>query len=132
MRERTFCRYAGDLEIPALSLGPVPARAVAALLMRRLPAPPANAREWGKNAASGRPDHSVELDFKDRRGRRWTTETTTAGPRRWTLWHGDRARASWSRDAEGMERRPATKLAGPLPAPEVPAGYRPGLCGAGA
>lgn len=147
VRERTFCRYAGDLEVPALSLGPVPARAVAALLMRRLPSPPADPRGWAETAVTGQSGRSVEIDFEDSRGRRWTTETTRAGPSRWTLWHGDRARASWSGGVEGVEevarlvesdtglelrwrqRRPATELAGPLPAPDVPAGYRPGLCG---
>ena len=147
VRERSFCRYAGDLEIPALSLGPVQARAVAALLMRRLPAPPADAGVWEEAAVSGRPDRGVELDFEDRRGRRWTTVTTTAGPNRWTLWHGDRVRASWSRDAEGMAQlvesdtglelrwfqpRPATELTSPLPASAIPSGYRPGACGPGA
>jgi len=147
VRERTYCRYAGDLEIPALSLGPVPARAVAALLMRRLPAPPVDARVWEETAVPGMADRGVELDFEDRRGRRWTTEATRAGPNRWTLWRGDRARAFWSWDAEGMarlvesdtglelrwrQRRPATELAAPLPAPAVPSGYRPGVCGADA
>ena len=152
VRERTFCRYAGDLEIPALSLGPVPAGAVAALLMRRLPAPPADARVWEEVAIPGKPDRTVEIEFEDRRGRRWTTETTTAGPNgwtpnRWTLWRGDHARASWNGDVKGMARlvesdtglelrwtqpRPATELAAPLPAPAVPFGYRPGVCGADA
>ena len=150
VRERTFCRYAGDLEVPALSLGPVPARAVAALLMRRLPSPPADPRGWAETAVTGQSGRSVEIDFEDGRGRRWTTEATLAGPSRWTLWHGDRARASWSGGVEGVEevarlvesdtglelrwrqRRPATELPGPLPAPEVPAGYRQGLCGSDA
>ncbi len=144
VRERTFCRYAGDLEIPALSLGPVPARAVAALLMRRLPAPPADTGAWEETAASGKPDRGVELDFEDRRGRRWTTETSAAGPKRWTLWSRERARASWRADVDGMARlvesdtglelrwtqpKPATELAAPLPAPTVPSGYRPAVCG---
>ncbi len=144
VRERTFCRHVGELEIPALSLGPVPARAVAALLMRRLPAPPADARAWEEIAVPGRPGRGVEFEFEDRRGRRWTAVTTTAGPNRWTLWRGDRARASWSVDAEGTarleesetglelqwgQRRPATELAAPLPTPTVPPGYRPGICG---
>ncbi len=147
VRERTFCRYAGDLEVPALSLGPVPARAVAALLMRRLPAPPADAGVWQETAVRGGPERGVEIDFEDRRGRRWTTEATPAGPIRWTLWRGGRVQASWSRDEEGMARleesdtglrlrwiqpRPATELAAPLPAPAVPSGYRPGLCAADA
>lgn len=147
VRERSFCRYAGDLEIPALSLGPVPARAVAALLMRRLPAPPADARAWEEAGLPGSSDRGVELDFEDGRGRRWTTVTTTAGPNRWTLWHGDRVRASWGQDAEGMAQlvepdtglelrwiqpRPATELTSPLPVPAVPPGYRPGACGPGA
>lgn len=145
VRERIFCRYAGDLEIPALSLGPVPARAVAALLMHRLPSPPADARGWEQTAFPGGPGRSVEIDFEDRRGRRWTAETDSAGPDRWTLWRGDRARASWSGEAGGMAQlvesdtglvlrwtqpRPATELAVPLPAPAVPSGYRPGVCGA--
>lgn len=144
VRERTFCRYAGDLEIPALSLGPVPARAVAALLMRRLPAPPADTGVWEETAVSGRPDRGVELDFEDRRGRRWTTETSAAGPKRWTLWSRERARASWRADVDGMallvesdtglelrwtQPKPATELAAPLPAPAVPSGYRPAVCG---
>lgn len=147
VRERTFCRYAGDLEIPALSLGPVPARAVAALLMGRLPAPPADVRVWEEAAVTGRTDGSVEIDFEDRRGRRWTTETTTAGPDRWTLWRDGHARASWSADVDGVARlvesgaglelrwiqpKTATGLAAPLPAPAVPSGYRPGVCGADA
>ena len=152
VRERTFCRYAGDLEIPALSLGPVPARAVAALLMRRLPVPPADARVWEETGVPGRPDRGVELDFRDHRGRRWTTEITPAGPYqwtpgRWTLWRGDREQASWSGGLDGMARlvesdtglelrwaqpRAAVKLAAPLPAPAVPSGYRPGVCGADA
>lgn len=147
VRERTFCRYAGDLEIPALSLGPVPARAVAALLMRRLPAPPGDARVRKEAVVPGKLDRSFDLDFEDSRGRRWTTEITSTGPSRWTLWRGDRARASWSEDVEGMarleesdtglelrwiQRRPATEFVGPLPPFSVPSGYRPGVCDADA
>ena len=144
VRERTFCRYRGDLEIPALSLGPVPAGAVAALLMRRLPAPPADDRVREETALANGRDRGVEIEFEDRMGRRWTAESSASGPNRWTLWKGDRTRASWNRDVEGMarlvesdtglelrwrQRRPARDLAGPVPQPEVPAGFRRGLCG---
>ncbi len=144
VRERTFCRYAGDLEVPALSLGPVPAGAVAALLMRRLPAPPADPGAWERATAASERGAPVEFAFADRRGRRWTAESTAGGPSRWTLWRDGRERASWSRDAEGMARlvesddglelrwrqqRPATGLTGPVPPPDVPGGFQPGRCG---
>ena len=143
VRERTFCRYRGDLEIPALSLGPVPAGAVASLLLRRLPAPPVDPGTLAAAAAAG----SVELDFEDRWGRRWTAVTTKAGPRRWTLHRGAETRASWRLDHDGMSRlvepetglellwlqnKPARELRGALRAPEVPDGFLPGACDSGA
>ncbi len=139
VRERTFCRYRGDLEIPALSLGPVPAAAVAALLLRRLPAPPLDPAAVAASVAS----NAVELDFKDRRDRRWTAVATPSGPRRWTLHQGVETRASWSLDAAGFsrlvepgsglelfwqQRRPARALEAALPAPEAPDGFVPGVC----
>ena len=141
----TFCRYRGELEIPGLSLGPVPAGAVAALLLRRLPAPPVDPAVAGAVARAG--SGVVELDFEDRRERRWTAVTTATGPRRWTLHRGAGTRASWSVDAEGMSRlaapetglelrwrqnRPAATLKGPLRLPEVPDGFVPGACESGA
>ena len=144
VRERTFCRYRGDLEVPALSLGPVPAGAVAALLMRRLPAPPADAAVWDRATAAAARGGSVEIAFADARGRRWTAAAGPSGPSRWTLWRDDRERASWTRDVQGAARlvesegglelrwrqqRPATGLAGPLPAQEIPSGSVPGRCG---
>ena len=144
VRERTFCRYRGDLEIPALSLGPVPAGAVAALLLRRLPAPPLDRETAEAAAAAG--SGTVELDFEDRWNRRWTAVTTAGGPRRWTLHRGAETRASWRLDAAGMSRlvepenglelhwrqnKPARDLRGALPAPEVPDGFVPGACDSG-
>ncbi len=139
VRERTFCRYGGALEIPALSLGPVPAGAVAALLLGRLPAPPLDP---GTVAAAGA-SSTVELDFEDRWRRRWTAVTTRTGPRRWSLHRGDGTRASWSLDAAGLSRlvepetglellwrqnSPVRDLEDALPAPEVPYGFVPGAC----
>lgn len=144
VRERTFCRYRGDLEIPALSLGPVPAGAVAALLMLRLPAPPANFGVVQSTLARG--SGAVKLDFEDRWDRRWTAVTTASAPRSWTLHRGARERASWQVDADGMSRlvepeaelelrwrqnRPAKPLRGVLRAPEVPDGFVPGACESG-
>lgn len=144
VRERTFCRYRGDLEIPALSLGPVPAGAVAALLLLRLPAPPVDQAVAETTAALG--PRVVELDFKDRWDRRWTAMTTASAPRSWTLHRGTRERASWQVDADGMSRlvepeaelelrwrqnRPAKPLRGVLRAPEVPDGFVLGACESG-
>lgn len=145
VRERTFCRYRGDLEIPALSLGPVPAGAVAALLLLRLPAPPVDRAVAETTAALG--PRVVELDFEDRWGRRWTVVTTASAPRSWTLHGGARTRASWRVDSDGMSRlvepeaglelrwrqnRPAKPLRSALRAPEVPDGFAPGVCESGA
>ncbi len=145
VRERTFCRYRGDLEIPALSLGPVPAGAVAALLLRRLPAPPIDAGTVAAAAAAAG-SGVVELDFDDRWGRRWTAVTTRGGPRRWTLHRGAETRASWRLHDGGMSRlvepetglellwrqnKPARELRGALRAPEVPDGFLPGACDSG-
>ena len=145
VRERTFCRYRGDLEIPALSLGPVPAGAVAALLLLRLPAPPVD--PGVVEAASAAGSAGVELDFEDRWGRRWTAVTTASAPRSWTLHRGGRTRASWRVDADGMSRlvepeaglelrwrqnRPAKPLRGSLRPPDVPDGFVPGACESGA
>ena len=144
VRERTFCRYRGELEVPALSLGPVPAGAVAALLLRRLPAPPLDTKTVAAAARSGAT--IIELDFEDRWDRRWTAVTATNGPRRWTLHRGAETRASWDLDADGLsrlvepetglellweQRRPARDLAGALAPPEVPNGFLPGACQAG-
>ncbi len=145
VRERTFCRYRGDLEIPALSLGPVPAGAVAALLLLRLPAPPVEPGVLEDTTAAG--SGAVELDFGDRWGRRWTAVTTASAPRSWTLHRGAQTRASWRVDADGMARlvepetglelrwlqnRAAKPLRGALRAPEVPNGFVPGVCESGA
>ena len=145
VRERTFCRYRGDLEIPALSLGPVPAGAVAALLLLRLPAPPVDQAVAETTAAAG--SGVVELDFEDRWDRRWTAVTTPSAPRSWTLHRGARTRATWRIDADGMARlvepeaglelrwrqnRPAKPLRSVLRAPEVPDGFVPGVCESGA
>lgn len=144
VRERTFCRYRGDLEIPALSLGPVPAGAVAALLLLRLPAPPVDQALAETTAALG--PQPVELDFKDRWDRRWTAVTTASAPRSWTLHRGAGTRASWRVEADGMSRlvepeaglelrwrqnRPAKPLRGVPRAPEVPDGFVPGACESG-
>lgn len=145
VRDRTFCRYGGDLEIPALSLGPVPAGAIAALLLRRLPAPPVDSGVVEAAAAAG--SGAVELDFEDGWDRRWTVVTTASAPRSWTLHRGAGTRASWRVDADGMSRlvepeaglelswrqnRPAKPLTGVLRTPEVPAGFVPGVCESGA
>ena len=89
-------------------------------------------------------DDTVEIAFADARGRRWTAAAGASGPSRWTLWRDDRERASWTRDVQGAARlvesegglelrwrqqRPATGLAGPLPAQEIPSGSVPGRCG---
>ena len=56
-------------KFPLWPWGPVPAGAVAALLLRRLPAPPL---DTGTVAAAARSGATiVELDFEDRWGRRW-------------------------------------------------------------
>ena len=145
VRERTYCRYRGDLEIPALSLGPVPAEAVAALLLLRLPASPVGPGVVEAVSAAG--SGAVELDFEDRWGRRWTAVTTASVPRSWELHRGTRTTASWRVDADGMARlvepevglelrwlqnRPAKPLRGVLRAPEVPDGFVPGVCESGA
>lgn len=144
VRERTFCRYRGDLEIPALSLGPVPAGAVAALLMFRLPAPPLDPGIWDSAAGGGAQTGVVDLDYEDRWGRRWTATAAARGPTGWSLWRGVEERASWSVDAGGMarllepatdlelqwvQRRPSAELREELAAPVVPNGYQPGVCG---
>ena len=139
VRERTFCRYGGELEIPALALGPVPAGAVAALLLLRLPAPPLHPQRVAAVTSST----TAELDFEDRWRRRWTAVTSRSGPLRWTLHRGAETRASWRLDASGLarlvepgtglelawqQRRPARKLEGALPAPAVPDGFVRGAC----
>ncbi len=147
VRERTFCRHEGDIEIPALSLGPVPAGAVAALLLWRLPAPPvdpaAAMEQLTASPGHGAEPSAVALEYRDARERRWTSEVTAGGPVRWTLWRTDRERASWSTDGKDMarltdadtgltltwrQRRAASELVGGLPTLAPPSGFVSGDC----
>ncbi len=146
VRERTYCRYGRAIEVPALSLGPVPASAVAALLLMRLPAPPvAGAGIWGEaqKIATGR---VIELDFADRWERRWTATATAAGPLSWNLWRGSERRAWWTLRADGVARlvepgaereltwrasSRSSPTSGRLPRPEIPDGFEPGDCADG-
>lgn len=128
-RNRLACTLAGRFDPAAARLTPFPLPALPALLLGRLPAPPAGRVERPAPGA---------LSYRDDRERRWTVRLGEGGgPRAWTLWSAGEP-AVWWRFGDGeavlSDRRRGVQLrwrrtlseplAGPLEAVEAPAGFR--------
>lgn len=133
-REDVFCRLDGRLELEGSLLAPMPFRAFPALLLGRLPEPPATGsrvRRW----ANG------EVVFPGADGRRWRAQVDAGRVRGWRLdqdgrtvawWqtHGEEAILSDRSNGVQLRWRPVVvePLAGPLAALDPPAGYRAVEC----
>ena len=142
-RNRATCRLVGRFDLAAARLTPFPLPALPALLLGRLPAPPAGAVERPAGGA-GDSDGGGRLAYRDASGRRWTARLAEGRPAAWTLFEDGEAVAWWLlRDGEaflsdrvrGSQLRWRETLREPLPAPppgaaealgapQVPADYR--------
>ncbi len=137
-REGLACPLEAGVEIEGLPVHPLPFEALPAVLLGRLPAAPARGRP--EPAAGG------GLEFRDATGRRWTAEVGERGEvRSWTLWQQGEPSLWWRSDggqavlserergAQASWRELGSEpLARPLPSPEMPAGFEPGVCGTAA
>lgn len=134
-RNRLFCRLDGAFDLAAARLAPFPLPALPALLLGRLPAPPATPVE---GEGDGR------ISYRDAEGRRWSARLADGLPAAWTLYGEDGPSLLWSRQGDesylsdrlrGSQLRwrevVREGLAEPLPArlPSArPAGYREADC----
>lgn len=130
-REKTYCRYAGEIELAAVPLGPLPFSTLPALLLGRLPLP----------AGSPVAIEAGEVGFRDRRGRRWTAGLEEKRLTNWILWGDDGPEVWWqaredsamlSSRRESLQLRWRQVVAEPMPPPlaemTVPEGYVRGEC----
>lgn len=87
-RARVFCGFTGAFPAVGRELGAFPLPALPALLLGRLPVPPAE-------PATGLDPAAAKLDYQDVEGRRWTAEmaeraeraeVAAGDPATWTLW----------------------------------------------
>lgn len=135
-RAKTYCRYAEEIELVAVPLGPLPFSTLPALLLGRLPL----------EAASPVEIDGAELSFFDRRGRRWTAALEQSRLRNWILWGEDGPEVWWqagedsallSARSRRLQLRWRQVVSEPMTPPlaemSVPSGYTRGECdGAGA
>jgi hypothetical protein len=114
-RRSVFCAQPAGLTLPGGGDLPLRAEEVPALLLGRLPAPPATALE---------PPVGGALDYRDTRGRRWTAETAEGSPLRWTLhdaggpswwWRRGEERGAVLSQREGRQLRWEEVVVEPLP-----------------
>jgi len=122
-RAARACRLGGEVRLPDLGLPPLALNAVPALLLGRLPAPPAPPVA---PAGAG--------DYRDAAGRRWSFTLRGGEPASWTLWDDDGPALFWSRQAsggvlsarrEGAQLRWQTSQSEPLAAPPAPPSVPP-------
>lgn len=133
-REHVACPLGPGLRLDGLPLEPWSPEALPALLLGRLPVPPAR----GSRDPAGE-----ELSYRDARGRRWSARLEGGTVAGWTLWEEGEP-AVWWRKADGesllSDRRRglqmswrevgAEGLGDGLGEPGVPEGYRVTECGA--
>jgi len=81
-RARAACRLAGSFDVVASRLTPFPLAALPALLLGRLPEPPA---EGGGPEGDPTAGDAERLEYVDASGRRWTATLDPAGPRSWSF-----------------------------------------------
>ena len=131
LREKTFCRFTGDVEILAIPLGPLSFSRLPALLLGRLPTA---AREAAETEAG-------EWSFRDDFGRRWTARFGDGRLESWTLWRDGEPEVYWghrgelsflSSRSQELQLRWRSSRAQPLaqaPASlDVPEGFGAGEC----
>lgn len=132
-RREIFCRTAGPVIWAGIEdLGPLPPRALPALLLHRVPLAP------GEDPSATVRWDGRRFRFRDRGGRRWSGRVDAEGVAAWTLREDRRPVWWWSRGADGEAvlsqrgrgrqlrwRRLATEpLDAPSPELEIPPGYR--------
>lgn len=136
-RGRVFCDFAGAFPAVGRELGAFPLPALPALLLGRLPVPPAEPLADPAAAA---------LDYRDAQGRRWTAEISRGGPAAWTLWEGGTPSLWWMQQRNGWallsqrQRKVQLRwrevvrepLRDPAAAPAAPPDYRRIPCDEGA
>ncbi len=130
-RNSAYCRFAGTIELAAVPLSPFRFTALPALLLGRLPEPPA---EWLEPAG----------EYLDDEGKRWTYQASNGRLLKWTVWQRGEPVAWWngtgneailSQRGAGVQirwrevvREPMARLPSP---PPVPASYTSSCAGRG-
>lgn len=95
-REDVYCHLDGRLELSRSLLAPLPFRAFPALLLGRLPEPPARPGKTSKESVGGRAGgRSGELVVDGEEGRRWRVRTEAGQVRAWTLEQHGQTLATW-------------------------------------
>ena len=136
-RNRLTCTLAGRLDLAAARLAPFPLPALPALLLGRLPAPPAGEVDVEAAPGQGAEAGGTRIAFRDDEGRRWSALLAAGLPTAWTLYDGGEAQVWWLlRDGEAFLSDAARgtqlrwrqtvreELPGDLAVPAVPEGYR--------
>jgi len=111
-RARAACRLSGSFDVVASRLTPFPLAALPALLLGRLPEPPAAGE--GADAFDAPPSEDGRLEYRDDAGRRWTATLGPAGPRSWSFAEPDGEVPSvfWSRAEPSGEAYLSDRLRG--------------------
>lgn len=128
-RQQRYCRFQGLLGLAAVPLSPFALPALPALLLGRLPEPPASP----PTVSAGL------LELVDLAGRRWTARLEDGKLSQWTLWEQGEPAVWWglhgeesvlSERAQGVQLRWRRVLTEPLtelpPPPTVGEGYSSG------
>lgn len=138
-RNRVACRLEGSFDLAVQHLAPFPLASLPALLLGRLPEPPA----VGERLARRPPTPDARLDYRDARGRRWTARLEEGRPAAWTLWRDGSPVLWWVRQGDQIflsdperghqlqwRRTVREPLAGDLEVQGVPEDYRQADCAA--
>jgi hypothetical protein len=86
-RGHTYCRLDGPLDLAFLPLGPLSLAALPALLLGRLPAPPADPASAVPAGAGG----ALTLSYRDAAGRRWSAALREGQAVSWGVWQDEAA-----------------------------------------
>lgn len=123
-RQESYCRFRGAIDLAAVPLSPFRFAALPALLLGRLPEPPAV------------PPTAGQREYRDADGKRWTFTEADGRVVAWTVWRGGEPAAWWNgrgdeailserRDQVQLRWRQVVREALPAlpPEPELPASY---------
>jgi len=130
-RDKSYCRFEGEVEILAVPLGPLSFSRLPALLLNRLPSEAVNARETADGL----------WIFEDSRGRSWNARIESGALIHWALLKDGAPEVYWSQQGDlsflsartqdlqlrWKSSRPQSLVVEPAGL-SVPAGFVPGEC----